>query len=297
MKTSFPRTIVLIAFVCACIVTLLFSCRKVELYAPDYQTTERFFQIPANTKPDVRRVADEMKRQNAKSPFITKVTSEYGFALWNKSKVTIEKQQTSNAQKGAEENSTDTIVLIPLVLPDNSFVNGFIEAKISDTTTVFRILHKDDYVNFPFGDAITDEITADKLATVVMEFDKEVFNYDEFEILDRRLFTKDNILNPERTFARLSETSDCYLVDIFWDPSPKNHDTGDEKYDHTEIWCHGGSGGNVGGGGDNWGGGNNGGSYFQSGSHGGSGYTPILPALVRVNSLVAFLSLDINKKN
>ena len=85
MKIKFNSWVVL--FLVALIVCT-FSCRKTDFITEEKENnkalTDKFFDLPVNTNPLVKRIAENMKIQNDKNEFIANFIKTEGYAIWDK---------------------------------------------------------------------------------------------------------------------------------------------------------------------------------------------------------------------
>ncbi len=83
--------------------------------------------------------------------------------------------------------STDTLVLIPLVVVDSSQVSSFIVAKATADSVYLRLVRGDRYAYY--GKTLDlDEISAEFVSIHMMMLDYMVFGHNEFRINDLELF-------------------------------------------------------------------------------------------------------------
>ncbi len=85
------------AFAFAFPVFLLFhSCKKAELSSPLSKSSvtvpneiseRKFFDVPADVAPIVKKLADRIEKQNEKYHFIEKLIRKEGYAIWDKTNI------------------------------------------------------------------------------------------------------------------------------------------------------------------------------------------------------------------
>ncbi len=112
----------------------------------------------------------------------------------------ITKKVTTNIRNSVVPEN-DTIVLVPLVLENTTYVNAMIACNVGDSVT-FTIVAGEDYANYGFHN-IADSMSAQTLALTMMALDQNVFGHSDFEILDTRLFNYPNLDTVER-FCRIA---------------------------------------------------------------------------------------------
>ena len=271
------------------------ACRKIDTAVSlNKELTDKFFQTKGTINPSVQKVIDKIKKDNEKYHQVNSLANKEGLAIWDKAIVSAKTKSKSNAQqRTADGDNSSEIVIIPMVLEETEYVNSFLAAKITDTIEI-KLFSGKDYDEYPFGDTITQGMTAERLASRIMFLDKEVFGYTKFKITDNRLFVKSpRTQNPEGTFSRLTAdyTFGCWPVEIWIDPDGDADPcdcSGNEYFDHYDYnnWegpdCNTNSGGGfgmgfgfTGGGGGGSSGGNNGYTGGGSNGSGNNGFTPI----------------------
>jgi len=147
--------------------------------APDQ--TAKFFTIPPSTSPAVQLVVREIEKRNKSTEFVNEFVQNCGFPVWDK----VMLLSVSGANNILGNVSQDTVIYIPLVLPNGSSVNGYIRAVINDSISISHALASD-YAQHPFTPA--PGTTADMFAAKIMYLNGLVFNKQHFRILDKRLF-------------------------------------------------------------------------------------------------------------
>ncbi len=99
------------------------------------------------------------------------------------------KSKPSSEQFSSSVTDGDTIIIIPVVLESEEYINAFIKAVLSDTIILSYGL-KADYVNYPFTSS-NISTTGDKAEQYCLKFlvlERLVFGEEQFKILDKRLF-------------------------------------------------------------------------------------------------------------
>jgi hypothetical protein len=99
---------------CLSSVFIIDGCRKFDRsyermhHERDY--TQLFFQVPRNTLPIVKKVADYIKKQNDQFGFINAIAKRHGIPRWDKARVVAEQISSSRTNRP----NPDSIVLIPI---------------------------------------------------------------------------------------------------------------------------------------------------------------------------------------
>jgi hypothetical protein len=187
-------------------IIILNSCTKIntdklqsDIPINKIDISEKFFYSSQKTDATVKRVLENLKQRNDKYEFVENFVMENGYPIWNKAVIST-KTRSYNSVTNSVNGQTDTIIQIPLVLPNTNKVNGFIAAVINDSINYNLYIGKD-YYKYSFNDVPEDSLNADKAAMQIMLLDKAVFGYTDFAINDNRLFSNQsnyNINAPQR---------------------------------------------------------------------------------------------------
>jgi hypothetical protein len=187
-------------------IIILNSCTKIDtdklqmdIPINKIDITEKFFYASPKTDVITKRVLENLKEKNSKFEFVENFVMENGYPIWDKAIIST-KTRSYNSIINSVSGQTDTIIQIPLVLPNTSKVNGFIAAVLNDSINYNLYIGKD-YYKYSFNDVPEDSINADKAAMQIMLLDKAVFGFTDFAINDNRLFSNQNNYNinaPQR---------------------------------------------------------------------------------------------------
>jgi uncharacterized membrane protein YgcG len=190
------------------------SCTKIQLqnvavemsYNNNSIIASKFLTLPPSANPLVKRIAHAMEIQNNKKEFLQNFVTNEGYAIWDKIII-----KESNRQIVAQiiagstantPNTGDSAVIIPLALANSSRVNAYLVAFFSDSL-VIKLFRSRDYANYGFATNVSgDSLRAENIALQTMLLDKLVFGYDEFNILDDRLFAKLKTNNGQTPLSR-----------------------------------------------------------------------------------------------
>ncbi len=95
-------------FFISCLVLIVNSCRKAETEIVSKQYTEtktrtdkavkQFFTLPNSIEPTIKKVADQISRDNIRSGFLENFIKTRGFALWDKAMVKTTKTKGATLQ-------------------------------------------------------------------------------------------------------------------------------------------------------------------------------------------------------
>ncbi len=184
--------LILLSFTCS---LLYISCKKLNVSTEISPNTSSqvndFFKTLPNTSPAVLRIIENIKDRNNKKEFVNNFGSRNGYPIWNKILQTTKKRiEPNNYQNNVSGgNSTDTIIFIPLLLPNDSVVNGYIKAVLNDSIMLSFSLAKD-YKNYDFS-LNNSQSDATNFAYLNMQLNSLVFGINSYKITDPRLFSPD----------------------------------------------------------------------------------------------------------
>lgn len=147
----------------------------------------------SNTVPAiVRKLAQRIEKQNNKFHFIERFIKQEGYAVWDKVNIYSTRAGTSNFRT-TTTTSSDTILFVPLVLPNTAYVNSFLACRVNGDTVAIKLHRGRAYKSYG-NNPNPDSMSAKKLALEIMFLNKDVFGVDEFRIVDSTLF--------EQTFSK-----------------------------------------------------------------------------------------------
>jgi hypothetical protein len=164
----------------------LISCRKSDYKQVETKVDQsvRFFALPGNIDPAIKKVAIKFQQENDKYHFLERFISEQGFPIWSKAIVKVPQKKKTGGRDALE--ATDTTIIIPLVLESTFYVNSFIVARLTDSIDAV-IFRGDLYSSLPFS-CISSQFTAEKYAREFMLLNNWVFGYTEFKLTDDELY-------------------------------------------------------------------------------------------------------------
>lgn len=203
MKNYFKKwgvfsTLVVLSFLC-----LLFACQKTEYTSSKYnEKVQKFFQVKGKIKPEINRVINNLQLQNELTGFIKDLATKEGYPIWEKAKIQMRPTKNTlrnHARNLSDSNGTDTLIVIPLVLENTSFVNSLIAVKMNNDIEM-KLYRGDEYKDFDYGNSAA-ELNAEEFALSMMMYDKELFGTSDFTITDPHLFdyAKENSLKQDTT--------------------------------------------------------------------------------------------------
>ncbi|MCW3073340.1 MAG: 4Fe-4S dicluster protein [Flaviaesturariibacter sp.] len=178
-----------LALATSAILLLFFACRKLDyvnsVSTPQSQA-QKFYSLPANASPALKRIAQKIKDEDIKANFLSSFIRREGYPLWSKAVISYT-TKLSPASRGTTGEAGDTLLVIPLVLEGEEKVNAFIEATVSDSISM-AVYNSGAYEQKSFS-CVTDTASAENYALRFMLLDNSVFGYTKFRVTDERLFS------------------------------------------------------------------------------------------------------------
>jgi hypothetical protein len=145
--------------------------------------TENFFTVTANASPIIKRVAAAISLQNDRYHFVNDLAKNEGMAFWGNAFIL---QGNRFLQKDASTaTGNDTTVLIPMVLNNTQFVNGYLECRVSDSITV-AVIKAREFGTYGYNAADT-LLNAPTIAKVCMAFEYEIWGHNKFVVTNAAL--------------------------------------------------------------------------------------------------------------
>ncbi len=178
-------------------VLILNSCKKLDKLNSNISNKEvvetKFFNIPSGTTELTKRVIDEIKKRNDKSGFVTDFSNLKGFPVWNKTVFLLgNTNHNSSIVNSNTNNTSDSLLYIPLVTSDMEEFKGYILAKINGTNIALLSTQAKDYKNYSFSNT-TGQSEATKFALFNMKLNQMVYGDSVYDITDKRLFSTDTL--------------------------------------------------------------------------------------------------------
>ena len=185
---------------------LFLACKKTDDTVASPLPEQRFFNLQASVPDVVKKIAKVIQKQNREHSFISTLVRNEGYVLWDKSEIYT------------DQTSTDTIVLLPMVLENDRKVNSFLACRINgEKLTIF--MHRGRrYSLYDFTDN-NQSITAKSLALQFMYLNKKVFGDSVFVINDTKLFSnsgKKKVIKifPEKVGAETNRTNTWIFFNV-----------------------------------------------------------------------------------
>ncbi len=191
---------------------IFYNCSKINADGSqaylNQSPSDAFLQVPAHSNPIFSRIAAAIRAQNSQQHFLNNIAVKEGIPRWEGSTILANAADVRSAAAGSANSSSgvsaDTVVLVPLVKANTTYVNSFLACKVNDTVTI-RLFRGRDYAKFGFGTS-TNGLTAESMAMQMMALQKQSFGHRMFTIGDKRLFNRlANGKVPKRTFVKIGK--------------------------------------------------------------------------------------------
>jgi hypothetical protein len=174
---------------------ILNACRKVELnsgYASENfkNISSKFFNVPANTHPTVKRIAAALKNLSEKHDIgISKFSKKYGYPVWDKAPIIIGQTRSRVFGRGQGGGLTaDTLVMLPVADDSIGRVQSFLACDVKADSITIRIFNADEYSAYGKTNNI-DTLSSETVASVSMYLEYLVNDgRDSFRLKDQELF-------------------------------------------------------------------------------------------------------------
>ncbi|MFD2918883.1 hypothetical protein ACFS6H_04115 [Terrimonas rubra] len=175
------------------------SCRKIDFErtkSEDISSVKaRFFQTTTTTHPTVLAIARSIERQDASRNFVSRLTRNAGFPLWDKSKVATGRSQATRGQGNAVDNQ---MIFIPFVRDSSITTDAILIAKITQSDTLYRLVYPTRYRDLlGEGQPTEGQWGGKDLFLSFLYFDYNIFGNTQFDLYDRRLIDQSNDLSMD----------------------------------------------------------------------------------------------------
>jgi hypothetical protein len=163
------------------------SCRRADLSLPQHHSIRlpHFFDLPSQTHPTIRRIADVIRQQDEQHHFLEDLVQKQGFALWDKSPVLAGSQGIAASR--TRSRSADSVVLIPLVKEGQQKVHSFLACLVSADSIKIRLFDGASYKAYGINNR-TDTLSATFVAFQTMALDNGAFGHKWFKLTDSTIF-------------------------------------------------------------------------------------------------------------
>jgi len=174
----------------ALLVFLQLNCKKEDFYNSKINVTEKFFELPKNADPIIKRIVEDLKQKNALHPFVEQFVKKEGYPAWNFAKIKIATPNPAANLTSSTEG--DTLVTVPVALDGATYVKDLMYIKI-DTEILYKLFIGENYAENGFDkDPNRTDPNADDIVKQIMAFEKEMFFASDstviYHIKDNRLF-------------------------------------------------------------------------------------------------------------
>ncbi|MDQ6608949.1 MAG: hypothetical protein M3Y85_03920 [Bacteroidota bacterium] len=184
-KFSIPLLLILSALV------LFFSCRKTDSYQSDIQKTqikdERFFTVSASASPEVKAIAEAVKKQDDKFHFLSSVIKKAGYPIWDKARIINFNNRTISG-RSSSDSSGGELVYIPFALDSQNRTNAVLAVRLNNPDTTYRMLYAANYRLFGYDTTNHNRWNARSVFVLFSLFDYSVFGHTKFLIKDDSLY-------------------------------------------------------------------------------------------------------------
>jgi Type VI secretion system (T6SS), amidase effector protein 4 len=203
-------------------ILLLSSCKKTDVKDLDKisftkDLTPTFFKLPTNAAFAVKRVAQELERQNNITGFVKNFAANEGLPIWDK--VIINEYNTQNIVS----SSGDTSVIIPYAIQNAEEIKGYIKAKLNGNVILY-LNRASDYIGYSFTqDVNATGKTAVKYALAMMNVNSKTFGENDYTITDPQLntaFHPNEAQGNELSLSLAAEEQICYHMRNNFIPDP-----------------------------------------------------------------------------
>lgn len=219
---------------------ILNSCKKIDFFniksEVDIQT--KFFSSHRSFNNDENKLIAFLEKRNLEENFIPQTVRQIGFPRWNKLiKRTVDKSNVNEISSNSLENriisksseSNSNIYYIPFVKDSQNHVNASMIIETTPTDTTLSYVCDWQYKKIP-----PNQNNREKFAVFFMNFDRNVFGHNKFEIKDQGLFKQSNKVASILEFKEKNlSAKDMYNVDycqdvlIKWNECPYTRCTGE----------------------------------------------------------------------
>ena len=168
--------------------TIVFNaCKKVDINVTEMNPVDRFFKLPANASPEIKRIIEDLKVKNEAHPFVEQFIVKEGYPLWEYAKMQQKKNNRSVLAKEDGEESAE-IIDIPVVQDSAKIVKDILSSKLGEEI-LYKLYKGDEYVAYGFDkDPNRQSLSANDIVAKIMAFERDIWGEEYFKIFDNRLF-------------------------------------------------------------------------------------------------------------
>lgn len=165
---------------------LFAACKKADFaQKSSLQNEERFFKLPANARPELKRIVEDLKIKNKIHPFINEFIASEGYPLWEFAQF---KKRKFNVTNRGDGNEQDSLVQVPIVQEEAQYVKDILNIRI-DSSILYKLIAGEEYASFGFNkDPNRTTPNANDIVGTIMAYEHLIWGQNIFEITDNRLF-------------------------------------------------------------------------------------------------------------
>ena len=165
---------------------LFAACKKADFaQKSSLQNEERFFKLPANARPELKRIVEDLKIKNKIHPFINEFIASEGYPLWEFAQF---KKRKFNVTNRGDGNEQDSLVQVPIVQEEAQYVKDILNIRI-DSSILYKLIAGEEYASFGFNkNPNRTTPNANDIVGTIMAYEHLIWGQNIFEITDNRLF-------------------------------------------------------------------------------------------------------------
>ena len=165
---------------------LFAACKKADFaQKSSLQNEERFFKLPANARPELKRIVEDLKIKNKIHPFNNEFIASEGYPLWEFAQF---KKRKFNVTNRGDGNEQDSLVQVPIVQEEAQYVKDILNIRI-DSSILYKLIAGEEYASFGFNkDPNRTTPNANDIVGTIMAYEHLIWGQNIFEITDNRLF-------------------------------------------------------------------------------------------------------------
>lgn len=146
-KKRLQNRLQVLFFLLLSVLVLTYSCKKMDyIDVAKVNITERFFELPKNADPILKRIVEDLKQKNSLHPFVEQFVKNEGLPVWKYAKITIKRNHTDNV---SNTEGTDTLVSVPIVPDGDAYVKDVLKVKIN-TEVLYKLFMGEQYASNGF---------------------------------------------------------------------------------------------------------------------------------------------------
>ncbi|MBL0200692.1 MAG: hypothetical protein IPP81_11275 [Chitinophagaceae bacterium] len=218
-KKRHQNSIQVLFFLLLSVLVLTYSCKKMDYFdVAKVNITERFFELPKNADPILKRIVEDLKQKNSLHPFVEQFVKNEGLPVWKYAKITIKRNHTYNV---INTEGTDTLVSVPIVPDGDAYVKDVLKVKIN-TEVLYKLFMGEQYASNGFDkDPNRTAPNAEDIVKQIMAFEKEMYYSSDstviYHIKDNRLFDNwpADTTKPQDFYMSVRQVGEiCPIIEI-----------------------------------------------------------------------------------